>query len=180
MRTGQLVSDRSRRLDAHTGRVLILLRHFGATAEKPLEGLTKLAKLDFLMRYPGFTDRLLADLGADWTLGAEPTDDERQAVESRMVRYKYGPWDDRYYPVLGTLVGLGLVTLSKAGRTLVMSLTPAGADLASDIAGQEDWQQVDFRASFLRTHFDITGSRLKNLIYTKLPEVIDRPIRTLI
>ncbi|USQ77805.1 hypothetical protein [Ornithinimicrobium cryptoxanthini] len=174
------MSARSQRLDAHTGRVLILLRHFGATGETPLEGLTKLAKLDFLIRYPVFTDRLLEDLGADWMLGTQPTDDERQAVESRMVRYKYGPWDDRYYPVLGTLVGLGLVTLGKKGRTLVMSLTEAGADLAANIAGQEDWQQVDLRASFLRTHFNVTGSRLKRLIYTKLPDVVDRPIRTVI
>jgi hypothetical protein len=174
------MSARSQRLDAHAGRVLILVRHFGATSEDPLEGLTKLAKLDFLIRYPAFTDRLLEDLGADWTLGTEPTDDERQAVESRMVRYKYGPWDDRYYPVLGTLVGLGLVTLGKKGRTLVMSLTETGADFAADIADQEVWQPVDLRASFLRTHFNVTGSRLKKLIYTKLPDVVDRPIRTVI
>lgn len=174
------MSARSQRLDAHTGRVLILLRHFGATGEKPLEGLTKLAKLDFLIRYPTFTERLLENLGANWMLGTEPTDDEREAVESRMVRYKYGPWDDRYYPVLGTLVGLGLVTVGKEGRTLVMSLTDAGAGRAADIASQEEWQQVDRRASFLRTHFNMTGSRLKKLIYTKLPDVVDRPIRTVI
>lgn len=174
------MSARNQRLDAHSGRVLILLRHFGATAEKPLEGLTKLAKLDFLIRYPAFTDRLLEDLGADWMLGTETTDDERQAVESRMVRYKYGPWDDRYYPVLGALVGLGLVTLGKKGRTLVMSLTEAGAGLAADIADQKEWQQVDLRASFLQAHFNVTGSRLKKLIYTKLPDVVDRPIRTVI
>jgi hypothetical protein len=88
------------------------------TDDKPLEGLTKLAKLDFLMRYPTFTDQLLRGLGADWELGTEPTDSEELAVESRMVRYKYGPWDDRYYPVLGTLVGLGLAAVNKKGRTL--------------------------------------------------------------
>ena len=174
------MSARSHSLDAHTGRVLILLRHFGTTANKPLEGLTKLAKLDFLMRYPVFTDQLLRDLGTDWELGTEPSDSEKLAVESRMVRYKYGPWDDRYYPVLGTLVGLGLIAVGKKGRTLVMSLTDAGAELAADLANQEDWEQVDRRASFLRRHFNVTGSRLKTLIYTKLPEVVDRPIRTVI
>lgn len=174
------MSARGHSLDGHTGRVLILLRHFGTTPDKPLEGLTKLAKLDFLMRYPVFTDQLLRDLGADWELGTEPSDSEKFAVESRMVRYKYGPWDDRYYPVLGTLVGLGLIAVSKKGRTLVMSLTDAGAELATDLADQEDWDQVDRRASFLSRHFNVTGSRLKKLIYTKLPEVVDRPIRTVI
>ncbi|PKH40718.1 hypothetical protein CXG46_12075 [Nocardioides alpinus] len=167
-------------LDGHLGRVLILLRHFGSTGETPLEGLTKLAKLDFLMRYPAFTDRLLAELGADWELGTEPTESEQLAVESRMVRYKYGPWDDRYYPVLGSLAGLGLITVTKKGRALVMNLTVSGAAVAADLANHEDWSQVDLRASFLHRHFDVTGSRLKKLIYTKLPEVVDRPIRTTI
>jgi hypothetical protein len=174
------MSDRSQFLDAHTGRVLLLLRHFGATDAKPLEGLTKLAKLDFLIRYPTFTEQLLYDLGADWELGTEPSDSERLAVESRMVRYKYGPWDDRYYPVLGTLVGLGLVSVAKKGRTLVMSLTEFGTEVAAGLADQDDWEQVDRRASFLHRHFNLTGSRLKKLIYTQLPEVVDRPLRTVI
>lgn len=160
--------------------MLILLRHFGLTDDNPLEGLTKLAKLDFLIRYPTFTDRLLRDLGADWELGTEPTDSEELAVESRMVRYKYGPWDDRYYPVLGTLVGLGLAAVNKKGRTIVMSLTESGAERAAALAAHSDWEQVDRRASFLSRHFNVTGSRLKKLIYTKLPEVVDRPIRTVI
>lgn len=174
------MSDRSQLLDAHNGRVLLLLRHFGATDDKPLEGLTKLAKLDFLIRYPTFTERLLNELGADWELGTEPSLSERMAVESRMVRYKYGPWDDRYYPVLGTLVGLGLVNVAKKGRTLVMSLTESGTGVAAGLADLDDWEQVDRRASFLQRHFNLTGSRLKKLIYTQLPEVVDRPIRTII
>lgn len=174
------MSDRNQFLDAHTGRVLLLLRHFGATDAKPLEGLTKLAKLDFLIRYPTFTERLLNELGADWELGTEPSESERLAVESRMVRYKYGPWDDRYYPVLGTLVGLGLLSVAKKGRTLVMSLTESGTEVAAGLAEQDDWEQVDRRASLLRRHFNLTGSGLKKLIYTQLPEVVDRPIRTVI
>jgi hypothetical protein len=97
-----------------------------------------------------------------------------------MVRYKYGPWDDRYYPVLGTLVGLGLVSVAKKGRSLVMSLTESGTEVAAGLADQDDWEQVDRRASFLHRHFNLTGSRLKKLIYTQLPEVVDRPIRTVI
>jgi hypothetical protein len=174
------MSDRSQHLDAHTGRVLLILRHFGATDAKPLEGLTKLAKLDFLLRYPAFTERLLNDLGADWELGTEPSLSERLAVESRMIRYKYGPWDDRYYPVLGTLVGLGLVKVVKKGRTLVMALTESGTEVAVGLADLDDWEQIDRRTSLLHRHFNLTGSRLKKLIYTQLPEVVDRPIRTVI
>ena len=174
------MSSRNQHLDAHTGRVLILLRHFGANADRPLEGLSKLAKLDFLLRYPAFTDRLLEARGTSWALGTEVSEDEKRAVESRMIRYKYGPWDHRYYPILGTLVGLGLVNLAKKGRTLVMSLTPAGTEIAADIANKDEWYREDSRASFLASEFKMTGSALKKLIYTQLPDVVDRPIRAVI
>ena len=45
--------------DYHIGRLLVLLRHFAPPDKRPMQGLTKLAKLDFLLRYPSFTDRLL-------------------------------------------------------------------------------------------------------------------------
>ncbi|MCZ4498335.1 MAG: sle2 [Marmoricola sp.] len=174
------MSQRNKRLDAHTGRVLILLRYFGPTADKPLEGLTKLAKLDFLLRYPVFTERVLAARGDSWMLGTQPTEDEEKAVESRMVRYKYGPWDDRYYPILGGLVGMGLVDLTKKGRTLVMCLTTEGASVASALAAEDEWTQEDLRALFLHSQFNVTGSKLKTMIYTELPDVVDRPLRTVI
>ncbi|MFF2308499.1 hypothetical protein ACFVVP_39115 [Streptomyces sp. NPDC058128] len=61
------------------------------TAKRSLDGLTKLAKLDFLLRCPTMLERLLVEQGEGWTTGAEPTSSERLAVESRMTRYKYGP-----------------------------------------------------------------------------------------
>jgi hypothetical protein len=174
------VSRRSTRLDSHSARVMILLRHFGPTSEKQLLGLTKLAKLDFLLRYPLFTERLLERRGEPWALGTEPSDSERLAVETRMIRYKYGPWDNRYYPILGALLGLGLAQVSKSGRSFEMNLTPEGAELAAELAREPEWAPLDERALFLKQRFDFTGSKLKNLIYQELPEVIDRPLRTVI
>lgn len=84
-----------RSYDYHIARLLVLLRYFAPYGKKPLSGLTKLAKLDFLLRYPSFTDRLFLSRGVGWPLGAEPSDSEQIAVESRMIRYKYGPWDLR-------------------------------------------------------------------------------------
>ena len=156
------------------------MRHFGPTPEKQLVGLTKLAKLDFLLRYPVFTERLLQRRGQAWAFGTEPSDSERLAVETRMIRYKYGPWDNRYYPILGALVGLGLAQVSKSGPSFEMNLSTAGAELAAELARESEWVPVEDRAMFLSEHFDVTGSKLKKLIYEELPDVIDRPLRTLI
>ena len=71
----------------HLARLLLLIDAFSG-ADHQLDGLTKLAKLDFLLRYPIFLERLLERRGLHWPEGAAPTLAERQAVESRMIRYK--------------------------------------------------------------------------------------------
>ncbi|MFB4288964.1 hypothetical protein ACBI99_15075 [Nonomuraea sp. ATR24] len=139
--------------------------------------MTKLAKLDFLLRYPAFTDTLLATRGVSWPIGAQPSVEEMEAVESRMIRFKYGPWDERYYVLLGTLVGCELAEVAKDRNSLTMRLTPAGMERAAEIASSREWQIVDLRAEMLKQHFDKSGSTLKKIIYQELPEVVNRPHR---
>ena len=44
----------------HLGRLLVLIDTFGGrSGDKQIEGLTKLAKLDFLLRYPDYLERAL-------------------------------------------------------------------------------------------------------------------------
>lgn len=166
------------RLDAnyHEARLLLLLDAF-ATQRKPLSGLTKLAKLDFLLRYPVFLERLLTTRGVTWPSGAEPTATEREAVESTMIRYKYGPWDDAYYGVIGSLISRGLVESTDAGRT-TLRLTADGRRVAAKLGSDPAWRVVARRARVLKSHFDVTGNSLKDMIYAELPDAVDRPQRT--
>ncbi|MFF5084989.1 hypothetical protein ACFY36_48795 [Actinoplanes sp. NPDC000266] len=159
----------------HEARVLILICQFTMPAE-PFRGLTKLAKVDFLLRYPVMAERLLPP-GITW-LGGAPTDDERQAVESRMIRYKYGPWDDRYYPLLGALVGKRLATFARVNDSMEITLTDAGRDLGIALGETSSWAIVAQRARFLRAHFDLPGRELKDLIYEQLPDVVALPLRS--
>ncbi|WP_328298928.1 hypothetical protein OG389_14690 [Streptomyces sp. NBC_00435] len=164
-------------LDYHLARLLILLREFGSPGSPGLDGLTKLAKLDFLLRYPSFTDKLLPTRNAQWPLGCEPSPDEREAIESRMIRYKYGPWDDRYYPLLGRLIGYGLAETVNGKGKVCIRLTETGEGFAGQLSSADEWAVVAARSSMLRKSFNLTGNRLKNLIYDALPETIDRPLR---
>lgn len=157
----------------HEARVLILICQF-TDPSQPFLGLTKLAKVDFLLRYPVMAERLLPE-GAAWRVSA-PTDDERQAVESRMIRYKYGPWDDRYYPILGALVGKRLATVANVAGATEITATDAGRTLSEQLASRQPWTIVAERARFLRTYFDLPGSQLKDMIYAKLPEVAELPL----
>jgi hypothetical protein len=165
--------------DYHAARLLILIDAFTDSNER-FDGLTKLAKLDFLLRYPVLLERLLEKRKLTWTPLLEPTISERSAVESRMIRHKYGPWDNRYYPLLGSLVSRDLVTVSGDRTGLAIRLTATGRRLAGELADTEEWRTVAGRSRFLKRHFNSTGNKLKLMIYAGLPDVVDRPRRSVI
>ena len=170
----------------HQARVLLLVTAVANTDghNRKLDGLTKLAKLDFLTRYPALAPTVLENLDpADSRLhldsqdGLEPTE-----VEAPMTRYKYGPWDDRYYPIIGSLVGRGLLKYVK-GRKGSVALTPTalGKRVAADIANSSDWAEINDRCFAIADgSAGLNGTTLKNLIYGRLAALMDRPHRELI
>jgi len=165
-------------LSYHDARVLVLIDGFTRRGGR-VDGLTKVAKLDFLLRYPAFTERLAMSRGIAVPPRVAPTQAEILAVESKMIRYKFGPWDDRYYPVLGRLIGLGLVESVPGQGRLALRVTGLGLDISAALR-EAGWEQTWERASFLKRHFDKSGSALKNMIYAELPEAVNRPLRSVI
>jgi hypothetical protein len=164
----------------HQGRVLLLIDTM-AGKNGMLDGLTKLAKLDFLLRYPVFLKQV-ADSGKIRGLildgETSPTREEERAVESRMIRYKYGPWDDRYYVIIGALVGRGLVEYVPGRGRVALRPTQGGRAIATVLASDPAWRRTAARCAVLRKAFARTsGNALKDLIYQELPDVVDRPHR---
>ncbi|WP_202863126.1 hypothetical protein [Ornithinimicrobium murale] len=170
----------------HQARVLLLVRAVAAEPghQRKLDGLTKLAKLDFLVRYPALAPLILDRLDtAD--LRMHLTDDEIAApteVEDPMTRYKYGPWDDRYYPVVGALISRGLLRYVKGRRgSIALSPTPAGSQLAEELATDPVWTEIADRcAAVAEASEGLTGNALKELIYDRFADLMDRPHRELI
>src|SRR4051812_6425795 len=87
-------------------RLLLLIDAF-TTKTGSLEGRTKLAKLDFFLRYPPYLARALKLREPHVQIDVEPQ--EQQNIENSMVRYRFGPWDPSYFTILGRLIGKGLV-----------------------------------------------------------------------
>ena len=158
--------------DLHAARLLVLISAFsGAGAGDAVEGLTKLAKLDFLLRYPVMLERALAAKGRS-ARDVQLEEHERLSVESEMVRYRFGPWDHRYREFLNILVGKGLVTLSVEGRKVVIALTDRGRNMAAELASSPVFQDYTRRSSLLKRHFDVQGTTLMRFIYDTFPEVV--------
>jgi hypothetical protein len=137
----------------------------------------KLAKLDFLLRYPAFLESLnnrreIVDL--TWL---PPREAERKVVDAPMIRYKYGPWDHKYYAIVGSLVGRGLAEYSFSGKAkLGLKTTEPGTDVARQIRGLPEWRETVFRLDFIAHHYDLDGDELARMIYDAFPQMIEQPI----
>jgi hypothetical protein len=157
-------------------RLLLLIDAFShkvGGATRHLEGRVKLAKLDFLLRYPRHLQRILLAHGvrAD---ELDTIDADEAPLDARMMRYRYGPWDPSYFAILGSLIGRGLVEVTPLGGRSGFGYrtSQVGAQLAADLRTDESFARTVNRLRLLRRYLDKSGTTLKNYIY-ELPEIAD-------
>ncbi|AZO45296.1 hypothetical protein LB559_06390 [Mesorhizobium sp. BR1-1-3] len=158
----------------HLARLLVLLRSAdkrGKSAPKPIEGITKLAKLDFLLRYPVYLERALEALDKS-PADAAVLPRERTTVETKMIRFRYGPWDGRYRRWLSLLSSRDLITLSFSGRKIEIGLTERGRALADDLANRPTFKDFETRGAVLMKAVGaMSATKLKDFVYEIVPEI---------
>lgn len=154
----------------HAARLLLLLAFCGTKGH--IDGLTKLAKLDFFVRYPQFFDRVSA-------LTDQATKSSTEVIESRMIRYRYGPWDKRYYDILSYLKSKDLISVVKDKRgPFRFQLTEFGQKTAQEIADETDFISLVEQMKKVKKILGAkSGSALKKLIYDMFEkEVAQKPL----
>jgi len=171
----------------HASRLLLLIHWCGkpqnkTTAVLPgIEGRTLLAKLDFFLRYPYYlrqASKIMQLNVSNDVLGLE-NEIEEKSVETRMIRYLYGPWDNIYYPVLAYLIGKSLIEIGKkSGKgTEIFRLTPEGEEIAKAISQDIAYADLTKRARTIYRIFNkYSGNSLKEFIYNNFPEVVNKKI----
>lgn len=164
--------QRFRALPEAEGRVLLLIDAFSGSADRPklLEGRVKLAKLDFLVRYPKYLIRMLRFRNVSEQV-VTSIGQENNPIQDRMIRYRYGPWDPSYYAVLGSLIGRGLVAAVPATNGIGYRTTGLGRSVAASLASDEVWGDVHSRTRVVKRHLDYSGTSLKDWLYQAIPEM---------
>jgi hypothetical protein len=152
-------------------RLLVLIAAFSDLPEG-VDGRTKLAKLDFLLRYPHYFVRAMSIRAPqeDHPL-ARASKADLETLETRMIRYRYGPWDPAYFTLIGRLVSRGLVVPVKTKYGIGLRATNAGAETVTKLTRHPSWKETQERAALLREHFNNKGKWLKDWIYENFPEV---------
>jgi hypothetical protein len=146
-------------LEFHAARLLLLIRFCGK--KSCIEGLTKMAKLDFFVRYPQFFATICDNLQSSVTPSTS-------VMESAMIRYHYGPWDRRYYQVLGYLEGRQLIEVARhSGKgPFYLCLTEKGKKTAEGLASSPSFSELIEQMKRVKKALgNRTGSSLKKLIY---------------
>lgn len=152
-------------LEFHAARLLLLMHICGIAGR--IDGLTKMAKLDFFTRYPDFFEVARAAVGkASESVEASEMRGDADAVEASMVRHHYGPWDKRYYHVLAHLEAKRLINVVKQKKSYQISLTDLGRERAKLIAERDSFAPLVQRLRQVKAVFGSrSGTFLKNLIY---------------
>ncbi len=159
----------------HEARLLLLLHN---SKDGSIDGITKLAKLDFLLRYPLYFKRLLSRMatGMGRVVEVPQSEFEENTVESAMIRYRYGPWDPRYRRWIGILVAQSLANTFVKGKTVYVALTPKGHEIAAFIAALPEFDTLKDRAEMvIKKVGNRNGTWLKKRIYEVVPELMGLP-----
>ena len=137
----------------------------------------KLAKMDFLLRYPNVLARALEVLSATKKrakkLAESLSEEQKDTIEGKMIRFRYGPWDRRYRRWLAVLVAKNLVEVTKEGRTIKIQLSFRGDEVAKRLGEKAEFTDLVTRADMVRVAVgDMTATKVKNFIYEIAPEIV--------
>ncbi len=160
----------------HATRLALLIAVVGTPG---IEGRTKLAKLDFFVRYPDYLLKAAKIEGKQTAveeikhiINLSPT------IESQMIRYKYGPWDQKYYLVFAYLSGKDLIVIQQKSNMDIFLLTERGSRLTDNLIKQQEFHLLVERCRIVKEVFrDASGTHLKDFIYRHFPEVVQLPQR---
>lgn len=150
-------------IELHVVRVLLLCHIVGNNNR--IDGLTKFAKIDFLIRYPKYAKKFRGILANQFQQDAINEDSNL----SPMIKYHYGPWDPRYYHLFAHMNARALLDIYPDKKTLKLKLTDEGQSLAKALAQEAPFTDLVAHMREIRGSFGgLSGYRLRRLIYEHL------------
>jgi hypothetical protein len=159
--------------DFHASRLLLLIAECGGAPGPHIAGRTKLAKLDFFLRYPAFLERAHASLAPTLSDQVPFRAASPEEVEAPMIRYRFGPWDPRYRQFLAFLAARELITITTSHRPERVRLTARGKHAAAALAQMDEFEPIVARCRAMKGNLaQWSGSDLKDLVYQLFPEEV--------
>lgn len=156
-------------------RILILIdKMAGRNQTQTIDGINKLVKLDFLLRYPVALERALIKLKMEKDIPKIDIQEyERESIEANLMHFNYGPWDSRYRRFLTILETKGLIAYIISGKTVKVSITHIGHYAAENISSLSEFQDYAKRSGIIKKHLgSFSPKNLINFFYEVFPEMV--------
>lgn len=160
-------------------RMLMLMYTFAGRNETgKIEGITKLAILDFLLRYPVALDKALEKLECQ---GNKTIDKKRfklqsyeiNSIDAKMMKFNFVPWDFKYRRIVYILKAKDLIHIDTDGKKIVLAITAKGINTSKKIKNLKDYEYLIARCSIVKTVFGSwSKKKLIDMIYSTFPEIL--------
>lgn len=173
-------------IEFHATRLLLLIKYCSTNEvdeeKASIKGRTKLAKLDFFLRYPTYLEQALDKKPfSNEEINLHLESYERQNIEATMIRYKYGPWDKKYYDVFAYLLAKGLIEISSIGGVDNFLITEQGEVIVELLSLERTYVSLIERCVIIKDSLaQKSGSWLKRFIYRNFPQIVGQPMGSLI
>jgi len=158
-------------LNTQLARLMILIYHLcGVKNNKKIDGVNKLAKLDFLLKSPTYLKKGLGKLNTKTTVKISSA--ENWSIENKMNLYTYVPWDENYRKFLNVIISRGLVSISFEKDDYFIQITTKGIQLTEELNGNRHFKEFVNRSKVISTHFGSYSERfLNNFFAIHFPEI---------
>ncbi|SCY54481.1 hypothetical protein SAMN05720606_10621 [Paenibacillus polysaccharolyticus] len=137
--------------ELHTVRLLVLISTIVGKKRETTIQITKLAKLDFILRYPAALYKAL-----DFVNGLKDaliTESEKNNIESEMLAFNYSPWSSDFRRLLVLLTSRSLISWSSKGNSIELSLTKQGEDFYNKIIRYQEFSEIIQQSKSIKTNF---------------------------
>jgi len=160
----------------HLGRLLVLLEAYTSKTRTgkqsgKIDSFSKLAELDFLLRYPVYLERAIPVEKSSRADSVNVADYERYSIESMTVAYNHRPWDEKYRRFIKILLAKNLIYLEIEEKKYQFILTTKGHEIASFLSRMDGYTIVQKRATILKKEFNLSSDNLIKFINEKFPEL---------
>lgn len=160
-------------------RMLILIYTFaGKNGTGKIEGISKLAILDFLLRYPVALDKMLEnqELKGNKTINHKRfqlQSYEVNSIDAKMMKFNFAPWDFKYRRIVSILKAKDLIQVNLDGKKTVLRIKSNGIDTAKKIQDLKDYEYLVVRCKIIKSVFGSwSQKKLIDMIYIIFPEIL--------
>lgn len=162
-----LENDNSTKLS----RLLVLIYELsGEKHSKGVESVNKLAKLNFLMTSPILLRRIVYKPNAANKIVL--SEHEINSIESKLIFYRYNPWDTGFRKLINILVAMGLTEIDIKDIHYNIVITQKGIQVVHELYKFKGFDEYRIRGKLINTYLgSYSDNYLKKFFNEKFPEL---------